>query len=445
MSNTLSVTQLVRKMKTALQFEIGEIWVEGEVSNLRIQASGHRYFTIKDSGAQLSCVLFKGRSGKAGELIQNGKKVQLFGEITIYEAMGRAQMVVSKVKGGGEGDLQAKFEELKQKLNAEGLFESTIKKPLPKFPKKIGLVTSPSGAALQDMLNIFSRRAPWVELFLYGVQVQGKGAEQGITHAINEFSNYNSSGLPKVDVIIIGRGGGSIEDLWNFNEEIVARAIHCCSIPVISAVGHEIDFTIADFVADERAPTPSAAAEIATPDGESLRKNLRNSTKQLDHLLTGKLHQAEEKLEFLKGALERKSPENIHLERVQRLGDQQDRLLSACEREIQYKESRLVELKNTLSYHNPSKIIDRYSERMQQLKGHLSYAATQTIEQKQQQLLSATKLLRTLGPESTLARGYSITTTADGRVVTNPRDLKEGDLLNTKLAGGSVQSTVTNK
>ena len=234
------------------------------------------------------------------DLIENGREVKLFGEITVYEAMGRAQMIVSKVKIGGAGNLQAQFEELKQRLNAEGLFSPENKKVLPKFPKRIGLVTSASGAALQDMLNIFQRRAPWVELYLIGVPVQGKGAEHKIAKAIDAFNDPSSLGIDPVDVIITGRGGGSIEDLWNFNEEVVARAIYHSEIPVISAVGHEIDFTIADFVADERAPTPSAAAEIAVPDGEAIENYLHNTKNRTTQFVLNHLDQVQEKLDYLK-------------------------------------------------------------------------------------------------------------------------------------------------
>ena len=249
----LPVGKLVRRMKNVLEIEIGEVWVEGEVSNLRKQASGHYYFSLKDDQAQLGCAMFGARRREGHEALEDGAKVRVFGEVTIYEARGQAQLVVKKVKAAGLGDLQARFEALKRKLQEEGLFETEHKKSLPGFPTTIGLVTSPTGAALQDMMNVLSRRAPWVTAVLYPVQVQGAGAEQGIARAIRELGDPESSGLPRCDVIITGRGGGSLEDLWNFNEEVVARAIYECSIPIVCGVGHEIDFTIADFVADVRA------------------------------------------------------------------------------------------------------------------------------------------------------------------------------------------------
>ena len=257
----LSVTQLLRRMKNLLEVQVGEVWIEGEVSNLRRQPSGHWYFSLKDEGAQISCAMFGAKKRSGAEMIENGAKVRVFAEASVYEARGQLQVIVLKVKSLGAGDLQAKLEALKVKLQSEGLFDSSRKQPIPRYPKTIGLITSGSGAALQDMLNVLKRRAPWVQPVLMPVSVQGKGAENGIASAIRRMGDPEGQSLPVCDVLIVGRGGGSLEDLWNFNEEVVARAIAACPIPVISAVGHEIDFTISDFVADLRAPTPSAAIE----------------------------------------------------------------------------------------------------------------------------------------------------------------------------------------
>ena len=436
--NTISVTQLVRKMKTALQFEVGEVWVEGEVSNLREQRSGHRYFTIKDEGAQLPCALFKGRSGKQGQLLQDGRKVKLFGEITVYEPLGRAQMIVSKVQASGEGDLQAQFEALKKRLNAEGLFDQSIKQALPKFPKRIGLVTSPSGAALQDMLNVFSRRAPWVELFLYGVQVQGKGAERGIAKAIQYF---NSCSDP-VDLLIVGRGGGSIEDLWNFNEEVVARAISVSTIPIISAVGHEIDFTIADFVADERAPTPSAAAEIAVPDKDGLLQMLVNSQNRMSHHVAGRLEKQREKLDYLKVLLENKSPRRIHEDRVQHIDELSIRLQRAYQNAFLRKEASVADLKKHLSYHSPQLTIDRSYSELEQVKEGLQKSVKNIYSHKEAELKRLKNLLQATSPDATLARGYSITTKEDGSILTRKSSAISGERIKTRLLDGEVDSVI---
>ncbi|OYV04928.1 MAG: exodeoxyribonuclease VII large subunit, partial [Verrucomicrobiales bacterium VVV1] len=251
----LSVTQLCRRIKNVVEIEVGELWIEGEVSNLKKQASGHWYFSLKDDGAQIQCAMFGARKRSGHEALEDGSLVRVFAEVSVY---------------AGQGDLQARFEALKRKLHAEGLFDAERKKPIPKFPRVVGIITSDTGAAIRDILNVLGRRAPWVQPVLFPVRVQGKGAEFEIAKAIEKMGNPEKFGYPRCDVMIVGRGGGSIEDLWNFNEEVVARAIAACPIPIISAVGHEIDFTISDFVADLRAPTPSAAAELAVPDGEEL-------------------------------------------------------------------------------------------------------------------------------------------------------------------------------
>jgi len=256
----VSVTQLLRRMKNALESQVGELWVEGEVSNLKKQGSGHWYFSLKDAGAQIQCAMFSARKRPGADALEDGAKVRVFAEATVYEARGQLQIIVQQVERAGAGDLQARFEALKRKLQAEGLFDASRKRAIPRFPRVIGIVTSASGAALRDILNVLTRRAPWVQPVLFPVRVQGRGAELEIARAIGKLGRPEAFGYLRCDVLIVGRGGGSIEDLWNFNEEVVARAIAACTIPIISAVGHEIDFTIADFVADLRAPTPSAAA-----------------------------------------------------------------------------------------------------------------------------------------------------------------------------------------
>ena len=250
-------------MKNLLEIQVGEVWVEGEVSNLKKQGSGHWYFSLKDAGAQISCAMFGARKREGSDALEDGAKVRVFAEASVYEARGQLQIIVQKAERAGAGDLQAKFEALKRKLAAEGLFDADRKMAIPGFPQKIGIITSGTGAALQDILNVLTRRAPWVQPVLFPVRVQGRGAEMEIAQAIAKMGDPEKFGYPRCDVLIVGRGGGSIEDLWNFNEEVVARAIAACPVPIISAVGHEIDFTIADFVADVRAATPSAAPASA--------------------------------------------------------------------------------------------------------------------------------------------------------------------------------------
>src|SRR5437763_15744193 len=272
-SKVFTVAELTRQIRGALETRFGAVWVEGEVSNYRPQPSGHRYFTLKDQRAAISCVIFRNTLAPNAPPIADGAQVQLYGNITVFEVRGQYQLNVQILQTRGAGLLQAKFEALKRKLEAEGLFDSARKRPLPKFPRRIGIVTSPSGAAIRDILNVLSRRAPNVHVLVNPVRVQGIGAAAEIAVAIKELGRPNESWEP-LDLIVIARGGGSIEDLWEFNEEIVARAIFHSPLPVVSAIGHEIDFTIADFVADLPAPTPSAAAKLIAPDAVALGRRV---------------------------------------------------------------------------------------------------------------------------------------------------------------------------
>jgi len=260
-----SVAEITREIKVLLETTIPVIWVEGEISNLKFHSSGHLYFSLKDKDSQIGGVMWRSRNASLFFTPQDGIKVLAMGKVTVYEKRGYYQFDVIKMQPAGIGELQLAFEQLKNRLQEEGLFDEEIKKPLPQYPEKIGIVTSPTGAAIQDLLNILNRRSPGIEISLKPVKVQGEGAAPEIATAIDEFNEYG-----KVDVLIIGRGGGSLEDLWAFNEEVVARAIFRSNIPVISAVGHEIDFSISDFVADLRAPTHSAAAELAVLDRAEL-------------------------------------------------------------------------------------------------------------------------------------------------------------------------------
>ena len=272
-SKIFTVAELTRQIRGTLETKFGAVWVQGEISNYRPQPSGHRYFTLKDQRAAISCVIFRNTLPPDAPPIADGAQIQVYGNITVFEARGQYQLSVQILQTRGAGLLQAKFEALKRKLEAEGLFDAGRKRALPKFPKRIGIITSSSGAAIRDMLNVLRRRAPNVEVLISPVRVQGIGAAAEIATAIKELGRPNEA-WKALDLIVITRGGGSIEDLWEFNEEIVARAIFHSSLPVVSAVGHEIDFTIADFVADLRAPTPSAAAELIVPDSTELLRRV---------------------------------------------------------------------------------------------------------------------------------------------------------------------------
>ncbi|MDG1357364.1 MAG: exodeoxyribonuclease VII large subunit [Akkermansiaceae bacterium] len=440
MSDALSVTRLVRRMKNLLEIEIGEIWVEGEVSNLRRQASGHCYFSLKDEGAQISCVLFRGSAAKAKAQPEDGMQVRVKGEVSVYEARGQMQLIVKQVEDAGMGDLQARFEALKAKLNKEGLFDASLKKPLPSFPLAIGLVTSPTGAALQDMLNIMTRRAPWVQPILYPVTVQGKGAERSIAAAIEQFSDPEQYGLPEVDVIITGRGGGSLEDLWNFNEEIVARAIHACPIPVVSAVGHEIDFTISDFAADVRAPTPSAAIELVVPDASELQLQVKSQGDALKRAMQGRLKHDTAILQSARRALMPRDSEQALREPIQTLDRARQELKDASEGALDDILANLKELAILHAANDPKKAMERKMEALDHAKILLDRVVKNELRQQEERLQNLGSLIRTLGPESTFARGFSITMGEKGNIIRDANDVKKGELLRSRLASGELTS-----
>lgn len=429
-------------MKNLLEIELGELWVEGEVSNLRRQASGHCYFTLKDEGAQVSCVLFRGHGARAKAQPENGMQVRLFGEVSLYEARGQLQLIVKQVEDAGLGDLQVRFEALKRKLDEEGLFDPVNKKPLPKFPSKVGLVTSGTSAALQDMLNILSRRAPWVQPVLYSVPVQGAGAEQRIAGAIRQWGEPEKHGLPEVDVLIVGRGGGSLEDLWNFNEEVVARAIAECPVPVVSAVGHEIDFSIADFAADMRAPTPSAAVELVVPDAGELRARVDQLSLSVKRALSNRLKHDAAILASARRALMPRDAERALRDPMLELDRVRQELQLALDGELEVMGGRLRELAMLQAAHHPEKVMERRRERLDHVGGMLQRAGEVALQRQQQRMQRLSAMLRTLGPEATFARGFSITMDAEGKIVRDGSGLKPGDQLETTLAKGKVRSRV---
>lgn len=438
----LSVTQLVRRMRNVLQIEVGECWVEGEVSNLRKQASGHWYFSLKDDSAQITCAMFGARRREGSGALEDGAKVRVFAEATLYEARGQAQLVVQKVEAAGAGELQARFEALKKKLDAEGLFAAENKRELPFFPRTIGLVTSPTGAAIRDMINVLERRAPWVEVVLAPVRVQGKGAEAEIAAAIARLGEPEKNGVPRCELLIIGRGGGSLEDLWNFNEEVVARAIAACPIPLISAVGHEIDFTIADFVADVRAPTPSAAAELAVPDREELRERIRGLRRRLGRQAGAQIERLGAVVDgFRRGVLGR-SGEVLLREPVMRVDGLRAAMASTVRGGLAERVARCREMVVQHRAHHPARQIERRGEKLADLRRRLAGAAEVHVEQQAEHLRGLAALLRTLGPESAFQRGFSITMNEEGKVLRSKEEVESGEVLRTRLADGEVRSRV---
>src|SRR5437764_957558 len=303
-SKVLTVSELTRSVRGTLETKFGAVWVQGEVSNYKLHPSGHQYFTLKDARAQIACVIFRNTMAPLRQPLADGAHVQVYGNVSVFEARGQYQLSVQIIQPRGLGILQAKFEALKRKLDAEGLFDPARKRALPKFPKRIGIVTSPSGAAIRDILNVLRRRAPWLQILISPVRVQGSGAAQEIAVAIRELAKPSENFAP-VDLIVVNRRRGSIEDLWEFNEEIVARAIFNSAVPIVSAVGHEIDFTICDFVADLRAPTPSAAAELIVPDITDLQRQIDRYARTLGSQLLNRVRDAQQRLDHARETLQR--------------------------------------------------------------------------------------------------------------------------------------------
>lgn len=439
-SPVFTVSELTRTIRACLEQEIGNVWVEGEVSNFRRQSSGHQYFTLKDDRAQLACVLFRSTAGPRVPLA-DGMCVQAFGQLTVYESRGQHQLVVQIVQPKGLGALQARFEALKRKLEAEGLFDPGRKRALPRFPIAVGVVTSPTGAALRDMLNILSRRAPWVRVLINPVRVQGQGAAAEIARAVDEFNAWSGTRDRAVDLIVVARGGGSIEDLWEFNEEAVARAIAGSELPTVSAVGHEIDFTIADFVADLRAPTPSAAAELIAPDGADLRRQLAGTTAWLARRLADRVAQERERLRGLsRGTLNREARQRLDVAR-QQLDLAEDALGRVAQARLGQARVDLARLSAGLAAGQLAAGIVGKRENIGHLRRRMAALLSAEQEGRRARLQRAGGLLRVLGPQATLERGYSITADEHGAIVQSADAVKPGGRLITRLADGEIRST----
>src|SRR5436190_1564242 len=386
-SKVFTVGELTRAIRGTLETKFGAVWVQGEISNYKLHPSGHQYFTLKDQRAQIACVIWRDALPRklSGQPLADGAQVQVYGTVTVFEARGQYQLNVQILQPRGVGLLQVKFEALKRKLEAEGLFAPGRKRPLPKFPRRIGIVTSPSGAAIRDMLNVLRRRAPWLQILIDPVRVQGTGAAQEIAVAIRELGQPTEAFAP-LDLIVVTRGGGSIEDLWEFNEEIVARAIFHSAVPIVSAVGHEIDFTICDFVADLRAPTPSVAAELIVPDIIDLQRQIDGYTRALARQLLNWVRDAQQRLDHGRETLQRCLAHNI--DAMKRAIVHALRVLQARSpvHELMMRRNRFADLHRRLLA-CPGHLLDNAKHRFQRVEG----------------------ILRVLGPDATLRRGYRIT------------------------------------
>jgi exodeoxyribonuclease VII large subunit len=438
-----SVTELTSDIRRLLEQHIGTVWVTGEITNCRAQSSGHVYFTLKDAGAQLNCIVFRTDALANREELQDGRRVILKGEMTVYEPRGQYQLRVLTVELQGVGALQAAFERLKQKLAAEGLFDLTRKRPLPRFPQRIGLVTSPTGAAMHDVLHVVKRRNPSLSIILAPSAVQGPGASADIAAAIERLNQWSKVPGQALDLILLTRGGGSLEDLWAFNEEIVARAVFNSALPVVSAVGHEIDFTISDFVADLRAATPSAAAEILTEGVFASCKWMTQARAQMREHVRRRLAGERRHFQQLGQRLQAVHPRRLLNQRLQLLDDLQT-ALGRCAR--QQLEKRGVTARNLalhLSRVRPDKLLTQRRATLTQARRRLREAVRQQYRQLRQRREALQARLQLLGPEQVLARGYSITQdAATGKIIRSKTQTRPGQTLKTHLQSGEVQSVV---
>jgi len=389
-----SVTEINSQVRELLEDTMPTIWVEGEVSNFKPHYSGHFYFTLKDENSQISCVMWKSRASVTDFQIQDGDKVQILANLRVYVKSGRYQLDTIKIQKSGIGELQLKFEELKEQLYGEGLFDEIHKKSLPLFPFKIGVITSPTSAAIKDIFSVLKRRMPAVDIYFKGVKVQGGGAAEEIANAIDEMSE-----LDELDVLIIGRGGGSIEDLWAFNEEKVARAIFNCTVPVISAVGHEIDFTISDFVADFRAPTPSVAAEIAVPDKSEIEEKLITRYNQILNHIESKTTQSKE---------------------------------------------MIIRLISSYAFRKPESIIMEHQQLIDEMIIKLQNWASNLINSKKNTLDNLRQKLALLHPENELNRGYAMLF-KDKQIISSVDEININDIIKIKVKDGKLESIIKDK
>ena len=436
-----SVSELTRKIRNLLEYKIGEIWVEGEISNLRKQASGHQYFTLKDAKSQLSCVLFRGNASKMALDLNDGQEIEVRGDLSVYEPRGNYQLIVRNAQLKGQGSLQLQFEALKKKLNAEGLFKEETKSSIPSFPDTICIVTSPTGAAVRDMISVLQRRAPWVKIVVYPVLVQGNQASSQIVEALNNLTEWTKKGDLNIDTIVLTRGGGSLEDLWPFNEETTARAIHEIDIPIISAVGHEIDFTISDLVADLRAPTPSAAAEILVPEKNEVHRRLNHLINKIESLTMNSIDRWNEQLNYLGSKTLINQPLRFLSDLEQQVDWKSESLRSVIHEVIRSKTDDLSNYSVQLSRYHPARQIEEISGKIDLLKKSLTHSLSINMKSVVERYEKGAIAIKTLGPDSVLDRGFSLTLDADGKLITSTDEVKPGDLMTTRLKNGTIKST----
>lgn len=430
----LSVSQLNNRARLLLEDVFAGIWVEGEISNLAKPASGHIYFTLKDSQAQVRCALFRQNAARVRQALRDGLAVKVRGKVSLFEGRGDYQLILDAVEPAGDGSLRLAFEALKEKLGAEGLFASERKVALPSHPRRIGIVSSPTGAVIRDIISVFRRRAPQVELTLIPTAVQGREATAQIVRALQLADRQG------FDALILARGGGSLEDLWCFNEEAVARAVDACVTPIVSAVGHETDVSIADFVADVRAPTPSAAAELLAPDGSELLQRLHNLQRRLILRMHNRLERERMRLEGLSKRM--RHPGERLRQHAQRLDDLEMRLTRACQRQLNERRERLMRLRGRLAVQHPERTLKLLDQRLGTLAERLQRAMREGLKARQLRLQTQVQTLNAVSPLATLGRGYSILLDERGRAIRKAADTRPGQRLKARLGEGELDVRV---
>ena len=431
-----SVSRLNREIRTLLETGFPAIWLEGELSNLARPASGHLYFSLKDEAAQVRCAMFRNRNLLLKFRPDNGLQVLVRARVSLYEARGDYQLIVEHMEEAGDGALRRAFEELKHRLDAEGLFAAGHKQPLPRFPGRIGVISSPSGAAVRDIVTTLRRRFPGIPIVLYPVPVQGSTAAPAIVEAL-----HIAARRAECDVLILARGGGSLEDLWPFNEEAVARAVYDCPIPVVTGVGHEVDITIADFVADVRAPTPTAAAELVSPNQFEWQQSFAQLAQRLGRLMQQQLRQSEQQLGWLAHRLPH--PRRYLQSVAQRLDELDIRRNHALRYRLQHITARLDTLRERLQQHNPRHALRRHETQRQHLTTRLGHAMRRQLQDATQRLRYLTHALDTVSPLATLSRGYAIVThESDDTIITDVKQIRSNSRIRARLHRGRFTAVV---
>jgi exodeoxyribonuclease VII large subunit len=431
-----NVTRLNREARAILEGSFPEIWVQAEISNFAQPASGHIYFSLKDEHSQVRCAMFRNRQHSLQFIPENGMLVLVKANVSLYEDRGEFQLIVEYIEQAGDGALQLAFEELKKRLFNEGLFDEEHKKEIPSMPESVGIITSPSGAAIRDILSTLKRRYPSIKIIIYPTSVQGEGAADNIIRMLSLANKRN-----ECDVLILSRGGGSLEDLWAFSNEKVARTIYKSNIPIVTGIGHEIDFTIADFVADKRAPTPSSAAEIVSPDQIQINFILKKQDKKFYQLANDKIINLKQNIRQLGRRLPHPARQLQTLN--QRLDGFYLRMFHYIDSEINTRRTSIIELENSLNYFNPVQTIKIYDERCNQIKKRLRFITYNNIQRLNGHLTNLRRALEAMSPQSTLERGYAISMMKDNKeIVRNAKYLSKGDIIQTRFAQGEATSIV---